>query len=207
MGRPSNTGQRRREIVLALGRVMAERGYDGASVVEIARAARLAPGLIHYHFASKGEILLALVDRLRGVVRRRFERRVAGRRLPPRARLEAWIDAHVGLGRDADPAAMACWVNIGAEALRKPEVRRVYAEAVEEERALLQGLLREVLAAEGRSAARVREAAAALLAAVQGAYQLGLAAPGTIPPGTAAPLIQRMAEGLLAAQPFRGRRR
>jgi TetR/AcrR family transcriptional repressor of bet genes len=186
---------------------MAARGYDGASVVEIARAARLAPGLIHYHFASKGEILLALVDFLRGVVRGRYERRVAGRALGPRPRLEAYIDAQVGLGEDADPAAMACWVNVASEALRKPEVRAVFAEAVDEERAQLQGLLREVLAEEGRSAAKVRELAAAILAAIQGAYQLGLAAPGTIPPGSAAGLINRMADGLLAAQPLQGRGR
>jgi len=207
MPRPSNTEQRRKEIVLALSRVMAERGYDGASVIEIARAAGLAPGLIHYHFASKGEILLALVDYLKGVVRGRFERRVSGKKVAPGARLEAFIDAHVGLGKDADPSAMACWVTIASEALRKPEVRAVFSEALEEERILLQGLLREVLAEEGRSAARVREIAAAILAAVQGAYQLGLAAPGTIPPGSAAPLIKRMAEGVLAAQPFQGRRR
>ncbi len=206
MPRPSNTEQRRKEIVLGLSRVMAARGYDGASVVEIARAAGLAPGLIHYHFASKAEILLALVDYLRGVVRGRYDRRVSGKALGPRGRIEAYIEAHVGLGEDADPAAMACWVNIASEALRRPEVRAVFAEAVDEERALLQGLLRERLAQERRSGANVREIASAILASIQGAYQLGLAAPGAIPPGSAAPLIRRMAEGLLAARRLEGRR-
>lgn len=204
MPRPSNTDQRRKEIVVGLARVMARRGYEGASIREIARAAKLASGLVHYHFASKQEILLALVDYLRGVAGRRYERRVAGKRPTPRARLEAYVDARVGLGDDADPAAMACWVDIAAEALRKPEVRTAYAEAVEEERVLLRAILRDVLAEEGRSGAKASALAAALLSAIQGAYQLGLAVPGLIPQGTAASLIKGMAEGLIAAQPFQG---
>jgi TetR/AcrR family transcriptional repressor of bet genes len=206
MPRPSNTTQRRKEIILALSRVMAARGYEGASIVEIARAARLAPGLIHYHFTSKEEILLALVDYLRGVMRARFDRRISGRKVTARLRLEAYIDAHVGLGDDADPAAMACWVNIGAEALRKPEVRAVYEEAVEEEQAILQSVIRDILTDEGRATGHVKAFAAAILSFIQGVYQIGLAASGVIPRGSAAPLIRRMVEGLIAAQGIESRK-
>ncbi|MBI3855452.1 MAG: TetR family transcriptional regulator C-terminal domain-containing protein [Planctomycetes bacterium] len=204
MPRPSNTDERRQEIVLALARVMATRGYAGASVLRIARAAGLAPGLIHYHFSTKQEILLGLVDHLRRVVRARYERRIsAAKKLTPKTKLKAYIEAHVSLGGDADSAAMACWVTIGAEALRTPEVRAVYAGALEEERILLQALLRDVLTESGRSPAKARSLAAALLSALQGAYQLGSAVPGVIPPGEASPLLKRMAEGLIEAQPLR----
>ena len=40
---------------------MADRGYERASVTAIAKAAGLTPGLVHYHFHNKKEILLALV--------------------------------------------------------------------------------------------------------------------------------------------------
>ena len=59
MPRPSNTEERQAQITGALMKVMAKRGYDGASVADIAKAARLTPGLVHYHFKSKQEILLA----------------------------------------------------------------------------------------------------------------------------------------------------
>ena len=36
---------------------MAKRGYDGASVADIAKAARLTPGLVHYHFKNKQELI------------------------------------------------------------------------------------------------------------------------------------------------------
>ena len=64
MGRPSNTDERRREITTALRRVMARTGWDGATVADVAREAGIAPGGVHYHFASKLEILLALIDDL-----------------------------------------------------------------------------------------------------------------------------------------------
>src|ERR1051325_1811277 len=61
MPRPSNTALRQDQIKDALLSVMAERGFDAATVAHIAQAAGLAPGLVHYHFASKQQILLALV--------------------------------------------------------------------------------------------------------------------------------------------------
>lgn len=204
MPRPSNTARRRQEIVHGLQRLMATRGYERTSVARIARAAGLTPGLIHYHFDSKQEILLALVERIRQVVRERLERRLSRAGRGTRARLFAYIDAHLALGPDSDPEAMACWVAIGAEALRQPEVRRIYAEALRQDLDVLEGLLRDLLASEGRSTHSAPAMAAGLLATIEGAYQLGCAAPGTIPRGSAAPMLRKMAEGLIGAQARRG---
>lgn len=54
-------GNQRARIVEAAYRVLAERGYQAASIKEIARAAGVAPGLIHYYFAPKEELLLAVL--------------------------------------------------------------------------------------------------------------------------------------------------
>jgi len=205
MGRPSNTARRREEIVSGLLRVMARRGYERASVQEIAREAGLTPGLVHYHFSTKQEVLLELVGRIGRLLEERFRRRLARAGSGPRPRLHAYIDAHVGLGPDADAGAMACWVAIGAEALRQPEVRRVYERAIAADVSVLRDLLRDVLRAERRSEDRVVAMAAGLRASIEGAYQLGCAAPGTIPRGSAAPMLVRMADGLIAAEPRKGR--
>lgn len=188
----------------ALLRSMARRGYERSSVADIAGEAGLSPGLLHYHFSAKQEILLELVGRIGRLLEDRFRRRTARAGSRPRPRLFAYIDAHVGLGPDADANALACWVAVGAEALRQPEVREVYSRAVAADLDRLRGLLREVLRDERRSTEHLAAMASAIRAAIEGAYQLGCAAPGSIPRGSAAPMIRWMAEGLIAAQPRKG---
>jgi len=68
MARPSNTEARRSQIVDGLVMVLSERGYERSSVQAIASAAGLSPGLVHYHFKNKLEILVELVERLDGVL-------------------------------------------------------------------------------------------------------------------------------------------
>lgn len=188
MGRPSNTAERREQIADALIRLMGTRGYDGASTVEIAREARLAPGLVHYHFRSKAEILHDAVRRLAALVRARAQRRLAHAGTDPQRRLEAWIDALLARGEDADANTVACWVDIASQAARDGAVRRVYRAAVGQLRRQLEGLLRPLT---GRS--RTRALAAGLLAAIEGYYLLASAAPGLVPEGTAAGMVKRFA--------------
>src|SRR6266568_3080739 len=141
-GRATRRGLKRRQIVEALLAVMAERGYDGASVQAIAQRAGLTPGLIHYHFASKQEILLEAVRELTRVAARRFDV-LARRAKTPRERLRAFIDSRLATGRGASPAAVAGWVVVGAEAVRQPEVKAAHEEAIRAQLAVLEVLLRD----------------------------------------------------------------
>jgi len=59
-GRPPKADQRR-AIVDAAVTVLAERGREAATIKEIAHAAGVAPGLVHYYFASKEELLLGVL--------------------------------------------------------------------------------------------------------------------------------------------------
>ncbi|MDC0709412.1 TetR family transcriptional regulator C-terminal domain-containing protein [Stigmatella sp. ncwal1] len=197
MGRPSNTDERRQQIVAGLLRVMSERGYERASVAEIAKAAGLSPGLVHYHFHDKQEILLSLVEQLARGVRERVAAglaRVEGDN--PRARVDAFLDAYLATGEDANPAAVASWVTISAEAIRQPEVRAIYESVV---RADLQHLEDLVDALTGRR--RAQAIAAGLFAAIQGYFVLAASVPGVVPPGSAASTVRRMASGLLDTEP------
>lgn len=198
MARPTNTEERRAQIVAGLLHVMAAQGYEGASTQTIAAAARLSPGLVHYHFGSKLEILLALIDQLAERLKQRFERR-AKSAASPRARLYAFIDAHLALGPDASLEAVACWVGIGAEALRQPAVQAAYQKAVRTHLDKLETLVHAVLHDEARATSAAREIAAGLLAAIYGAYQLASAAVSA-PKGFAATAVRRMADGSIAAQ-------
>ncbi|MFT4975450.1 MAG: TetR/AcrR family bet gene transcriptional repressor [Myxococcota bacterium] len=186
MGRHKNTALRRAQIVEGLLTVMATEGYSGASIQTIARTAELSPGLLHYHFGSKQDILIALLDTLAQRLHERYSA-LLPKADTPWAAVEAWIDAHLALGDAADPRAVACWVQIGAEALCQPEVQHRYAQILQEDSDVL---LRALRAADIPEPER---AAAGIVAAVQGAYQLSMAAPSVTPQGTAAGVVRQMA--------------
>lgn len=200
MARPKNTDERRAQIVQGLLTVMAKEGYARASVVAIARAAGLSPGLVHYHFGSKQEVLVGLVDELTGRFSRRLERRLEGVEAPL-SRLDAWIDAALARGDDSEPDTVQAWVFVGAEAVRQPEVRELYREAVSSRLAYLSDAMRAALREQGRSTRRANKLAALVLSAVEGAYQLGSVARDVLPVGFAAPEVKRAARALIAAQP------
>lgn len=50
------------ELLDAAERVIAERGFEAASLAEIAEAAKLSKGAVYHHFASKDDLLLALLE-------------------------------------------------------------------------------------------------------------------------------------------------
>ncbi|MDM5179019.1 TetR family transcriptional regulator [Massilia sp. DJPM01] len=200
MSRKPNSEQRRAQIVQALLDTMAEHGYDKATIVLIARRAGLTPGLLHYHFHSKADILLALVKALAAAAQQRYLA-FAQNAVDADQRLNAYIDARLGLGEGADPGAVAAWVVIGAEAVRQPEVRAAYQHAIDTELALLRELLAASLAAQGRSTANVHALAAALLAMMEGTFQLASAAQASMPIGYAAPMAAQLVRRFIDAEP------
>lgn len=200
MVRTSNTEARRSQIVDALMATMAEHGYEKASIQLIARQAGLASGLLHYHFKSKSEILLALVEHLAATARRRFDE-LAQEASAPDARLDAYIQARLGLGPGADLKAVAAWVVIGAEAVRQPEVRAAYGAAVMAERGLVAALAADLMSARGKSVERAGMLAASLVAFMEGTFQLASAVPQAIPPGFAAPMAIALAQRFIEGEP------
>jgi TetR/AcrR family transcriptional regulator, transcriptional repressor of bet genes len=194
MSRKSNTEQRRAEIVGALLATMAEHGFEKATIQLIAQKAGLAPGLVHYHFKTKAEILHELIRTLADLSRRRYSD-LAQAAVAPEEKLRAYINARLAKGDGADPRAVAAWVVIGAEAVRQPEVRAIYQEVVRAEAELIEALLADCCKASGRAVTEAKPLAAALLALVEGAFQLSSAAPDVMPAGYAA----TMAIGLFEA--------
>jgi TetR/AcrR family transcriptional repressor of bet genes len=201
MAKPKNTEERRGQIVTGLLSAMAENGYDGATIPKIARAAGLTPGLVHYHFQSKQQILLALVDQLMDRLQQRYESRLKRKGISAGQRLFAYLDAHVKKGPDAIPEAVSAWIAIGAEAVRQPEVQQVFQQATKQRLSTLRSLVTNALKEEGRKTRNSRAIATGLLSAIEGAFQLSGAAPRILPPGFAAPTLKRMAEGLIHAEP------
>src|SRR5689334_19720449 len=60
---PSEEQQQTRErIIAAASKVLAEKGYDATTLREISREAQAAPGLVHYYFGGKDELLVEVLQ-------------------------------------------------------------------------------------------------------------------------------------------------
>jgi AcrR family transcriptional regulator len=86
--------QRAQQIVDAASRVMCREGYGGTTMKDIAAEAGIAPGLIHYYFDSKEDLLLAVTRTLCEQMRNDAEEAFAAAgEQPPIARAYAALEA------------------------------------------------------------------------------------------------------------------
>lgn len=49
-------------IITATSKVFAEKGYDATTLREISREAEVAPGLVHYYFGGKDQLLVEVLE-------------------------------------------------------------------------------------------------------------------------------------------------
>ena len=61
-GKPLQIGARTQQIIDAAAQVFREKGYDGATLRDIAKEAGLLPGSLYYHIRSKEELLRLIVE-------------------------------------------------------------------------------------------------------------------------------------------------
>jgi TetR/AcrR family transcriptional repressor of bet genes len=172
---------RRAEITEAFARVLAQRGYAGATIAAVAEEAGVAPGLVHHHFEDKADLLRSLLDALVARFRRRTREREAGE-----DQLSAWLAAALDLGERADAVAARCWVGVLAEAVRQPDLGAQVQRMVDT----------EIEAIRRRSGGRLSaQDSGAVLAFVLGALVLGAFAPRRVV-GFAAPAARRLSRAL-----------
>lgn len=200
MSRASNTAARRLQIVEAMSKVMARSGYEGATINAVAEEAGLTPGLVHYHFKSKLEILLSLISGLENAVTERFENRLKIKGGDnPKVQLKAFIESYLALGKDSNPDAVACWIAIGTEALRDEQIKEAYQDVSSRQLLQLEKIIKDCLKVSLQETRAARQIALGIYAAIEGCYRLQVCAPQMVQPGFAAPTVLRMAEGLLMA--------
>jgi TetR/AcrR family transcriptional repressor of bet genes len=80
-------------------------------------------------------------------------------------------------------------------------VRVLYRGALARSLSELRRLLRVLLKEQARTTTQAGHLAAGLLSAIEGAYRVAAAAPKGLPRGYAAPVLRRMARGLVQSQP------
>ncbi|HLJ35436.1 MAG TPA: TetR/AcrR family transcriptional regulator, partial [Ktedonobacteraceae bacterium] len=60
-GQTEEQQETRERIIAAAYKVLAEKGYDATTLREISREAQAAPGLIHYYFGGKDQLLVEVL--------------------------------------------------------------------------------------------------------------------------------------------------
>jgi TetR/AcrR family transcriptional regulator, transcriptional repressor for nem operon len=122
----SETAERHEKILKEAARMFRERGFDGAGVAEIMKAAGLTHGAFYAHFPSKEALEAEAVERALAQSDRRVYALTAEASDPKRAFLDTYLSAahrdHPGSGC----AIAALGPEIArASAARKPFTRRV----------------------------------------------------------------------------------
>ena len=87
---PSEDQQKTKErIIAAASKVLAEKGYEATTLREISREAQAAPGLVHYYFGGKDELLVEVLQ----AAGRRFHQRMEHlvQQVPAEQSLEAFL--------------------------------------------------------------------------------------------------------------------
>ena len=117
--------ERRAQIVPSTRKVALARG--AARPARRRRRCQLAvsTGLIHYHFATKHELLEAMLRDTAAEELSAVMLAIADRE-DPTAQLEYMIDAYLPSPRHDQ--SWALWINVWGEALRDPEIRRISEE-------------------------------------------------------------------------------
>lgn len=140
---------RRLQIQRAAAKVIARKGFQGTTLAEVAKAAKVSTGMINHYYANK---LAMLVDTLVYVSDGFQTRTQAAMDAAPnaRAKLRAVID--MGLGRSPEERqGHRLWIMALAESLTAPALNKVIVERRRLFQAQLAEMYRAVAREEGLS--------------------------------------------------------
>jgi AcrR family transcriptional regulator len=115
-------GGRRQQLLRASARLFREKGYDATTVRDIAQATGIQSGSWVYHFPTKQDILVAVMERGLEEALARIEA-LAAEKLPPRVRFERLVRVHLDTllapGQDFIPVVLYEWRSLGTAGQRR----------------------------------------------------------------------------------------
>jgi AcrR family transcriptional regulator len=131
-------GGRREELLAATRRVVERSGFANATVGEITREAGASLGLLHYHFASKDQVVAEAFAKIAREDLAQLEA-LSLHHARPADRLASYIE----LSEWADHESWRLWIDAWGEAVHAETMRATLAEFQQGWRALLAGVLAE----------------------------------------------------------------
>jgi len=160
---------RREALVEATLQSLRRYGHEGTSIRRISAIAGVSIGLINHHFRSKAELVAAAYESL--ALSLQQSTRAAAERpgQASRARFQSFFRASFS-PEILDPSVFSIWLVFWSMVLHAPEMRAVHDRTYREYRVILEALL-AALATEGAAPPfKLRNAAIALAALLDGLW-------------------------------------
>jgi len=144
----SGSDDRRSHILGAVLRVIIDVGFTQMTVADVARSAGVSTALVHYHFSSKDELIVAALTEasLDDKVARNEAVSADGTAVE---RIEQVLCG--SLPDDANDGSWLLWIETWGETRRNPRIRSVMADLDDHENAVIAALI-----AEGEAAGEFR---------------------------------------------------
>jgi AcrR family transcriptional regulator len=160
---------RREALVEATLQSLREHGHEGTSIRRISRAAGVSIGLINHHFNGKAELVAAAYESLALSLQQSTRAQSERPGLEPRARLRGFFRASFS-PEILDPSVFSIWLVFWSMVLHTPEMRAVHDRTYREYRAMLESLLAALQREGAAPPFKLRNAAIALAALLDGLW-------------------------------------
>ena len=188
---------RREALVEATLRCLKKYGHDGASVRRISAAAGVSIGLINHHFPSKCGLIAESYETLALSLQDSLRARAQNRAASPRKRLRDFFRASFA-PELLDPQLFNVWVVFWGMVAHSPEIRAVHDRTYGQYRSILEKLLGELVKSGAAPKLKLRSAAIALSALLDGLWvELSLSSE-TFKPSEAIGICEDWANALCA---------
>ena len=151
-------------------------GHDGASVRRISAAAGVSIGLINHHFPSSAGLIAETYETLARTLTEELRAQVDNTKAKPRDRLSVFFRASFA-PELLDPQLFNVWVVFWSMVAHSPEIRAVHDKTYGQYRAILEKLLAQLVDSGAAPPLKLRPAAIALSAVLDGLWvELSLSA-------------------------------
>jgi AcrR family transcriptional regulator len=159
---------RREALVAATLRCLKQYGHEGVSVRRISAAAGVSIGLINHHFPSKSGLVAEAYETLALSLQESLHRQAA-RAGSPRERLSGFFRASFG-AEIIDPALFNVWLVFWSMVAHSPQIREVHDRTYGNYRNILEALLGQLAQTGAAPRFKLRPAAVALSALLDGLW-------------------------------------
>ncbi|MGO9932014.1 MAG: TetR family transcriptional regulator C-terminal domain-containing protein [Steroidobacteraceae bacterium] len=172
---------RREALVAATLRCLKKYGHGGVSVRRISAAAGVSIGLINHHFPSKASLIAETYETLALSLQDAIRARAGNGAASPRARLSGFFRASFA-AELLDPQLFNVWLVFWSMVAHAPEIRAVHDRTYGGYRSILESLLGELVKSGAAPAFKLRRAAIALSALLDGLWVELSLSPATFKP-------------------------
>ena len=188
---------RREALVEATLSCLKKYGQEGVSVRRISAEAGVSIGLINHHFPSKSGLIAETYEVLALSLQDELRARAQNRTAAPRERLSGFFRASFA-PELLDPQLFNVWVVFWSMVAHSPEIREVHDRTYGKYRSLLESLLGELVKSGASPKLKLRSAAIALSALLDGLWVELSLSPETFKPREAIGICEDWINALCA---------